>query len=57
MNYKIIKNLNVDSSKLFTLDEQITNCYNIQEFWNNEASIRNLSIQEIQGMNRNNKQL
>lgn len=57
MNYKIIKNLNIDSSKLFTLDEQIANCYNIYDFWSNQASIRNLSIQEIQGMNRNIKQL
>lgn len=57
MNYKIIKNLNIDSSKLFTLDEQIKNCYNIYDFWNNQASIRNLSIQELESMNRNIKQL
>ena len=57
MNYKIIKNLNIDSSKLFTLDEQIENCYNIYDFWNSETSIRNLSIQELQSMNRNIKQL
>ena len=57
MNYKIIKNLNIDSSKLFTLDEQIENCYNIYDFWNNQALIRNLSIQELESMNRNIKQL
>lgn len=57
MNYKIIKNLNIDSSKLFTLDEQIENCRNIYDFWNNETSIRNLSIQELESMNRNIKQL
>lgn len=57
MNYKIIKNLNIDSSKLFTLDEQIANCYNIYDFWNNQALIRNLSIQELESMNRNIKQL
>lgn len=57
MNYKIIKNLTIDSSKLFTLDEQIANCYNIYDFWNNQVSIRNLSIQELESMNRNIKQL
>jgi hypothetical protein len=57
MNYKIIKNLNIDSSKLFILDERIANCYNIYDFWNNQALIRNLTIQETQSMNRNIKQL
>lgn len=57
INYKITKNLNIDSNKLFTLDEHIANCYKIYDYWNNQTLTKTLSSQELQAMNNNIKQL
>lgn len=57
INYKITKNLNIDSNKLFTLDERIANCYKIYDYWNNQTLTKTLSPQELQAMNKNIKQL